>query len=94
METREGFERALTCGEVVLARSVYGNSIFYNDVKVHCDSYFPFGLQVPAYAMAPMESCGFEKRVIYPTSREEMMNLSILSYMKWLMSGSTRKVCG
>lgn len=61
METREGFERALTCGEIVLARSIYGNSIFYNDVKVHCDSYFPFGLQDPAYAMAPNGELWFRK---------------------------------
>lgn len=61
METREGFERALTCGEAVLARSIYGNSIFYNDVKVHCDSYFPFGLQDPAYAMALNGELWFRK---------------------------------
>lgn len=59
----EGFERPLTFGEIVLARSVYGNSIFYDQVKIHCDSYFPFGLQNENYAMAPNGELWFRKEL-------------------------------
>lgn len=61
MEVKEGIERALTFGEIVLARPLYGNTIFYDNVKVHCDSYFPFGLQDPGYAMAPNGELWFRK---------------------------------
>lgn len=62
---KEGIERSLTFAEIVLARSVYGNSIFYDDVKVHCDSYFPFGLQDPGYAMAPNGELWFRKEMYF-----------------------------
>ncbi|MGQ8817436.1 hypothetical protein [Serratia sp. NA_13] len=52
-QKQEGIKRALTPGEVNLARSVFGNSIFYNRVRVHCDSYLPFGLQNQLTAMSP-----------------------------------------
>lgn len=61
MATEEGYERSLTFGEIVLARSVFGNSIFYDQVLVHCDSYFPFGLQGEGYAMAPNGELWFRK---------------------------------
>ncbi|MDW5511490.1 hypothetical protein R6Z01_16410 [Serratia proteamaculans] len=52
-QQREGSKRVLTAGEVNLARSVFGSSIFYEKVWVHCDSYLPFGLQASRTAMAP-----------------------------------------
>jgi hypothetical protein len=42
---QEGITRALTPGEVNLARSVFGSTIFYQAVLVHCESYLAFGLQ-------------------------------------------------
>lgn len=60
-QTQEGIKRALTLGEVNLARSVFGNSIFYNSVLVHCDSYLPFGLQNQFTAMSPNGELYFRK---------------------------------
>lgn len=60
-QKQEGIKRALTPGEVHLARSVFGNSIFYNRVLVHCDSYLPFGLQASRTAMAPNGELWFRK---------------------------------
>ncbi|MBW7981922.1 type IV secretion protein Rhs [Enterobacillus tribolii] len=60
-EVKEGFKRPLTIGEIAMARSVYGNSIDYRRVVVHCDSYFPFGLQDPFYAMAPNGELWYRK---------------------------------
>ncbi|MDK6017773.1 type IV secretion protein Rhs [Serratia nevei] len=50
---QEGITRALTPGEINLARSVFGSTIFYQSVLVHCDSYLPFGLQNQYTAMSP-----------------------------------------
>ncbi|WP_236849242.1 hypothetical protein [Chania multitudinisentens] len=44
-DVKEGIKRPLTFGETVLSRGVFGNSINYGSVFVHCDSYLPFGLQ-------------------------------------------------
>ncbi|HFZ1923105.1 TPA: hypothetical protein ACIJX2_002593 [Serratia marcescens] len=52
-QQQEGITRALTPGGVNLARSVFGNSIFYEKVLVHCASYLPFGLQNQYTAMSP-----------------------------------------
>ncbi|MBW7984796.1 type IV secretion protein Rhs [Enterobacillus tribolii] len=60
-EHKEGTQRPLTIGEVALARSVYGNSIDYRRVVVHCDSYFPFGQQPSNYAMAPNGELWYRK---------------------------------
>ncbi|BEN79482.1 MULTISPECIES: type IV secretion protein Rhs [Serratia] len=49
----EGTLRRMTMGEIKLARHIYGSSIIYGRVWIHCDSYFPFGLQNRSYAMAP-----------------------------------------
>lgn len=45
--------RKLTIGEVALARSVFGNRIDYEKVKIHHGSYLPFGLQGENVAMTP-----------------------------------------
>lgn len=52
-QQQEGIKRGLTVGEINLARSVFGRSVFYEKVFVHCDSYLPFGLQANRTAMAP-----------------------------------------
>ena len=52
-QQQERIKRALTVGEINLARSVFGRSVFYEKVYVHCDSYLPFGLQASRTAMAP-----------------------------------------
>ena len=50
---QEGRLRLLTLGEIAMARRVYGESIQYGHVWIHCDSYFPFGMQFSCYAMTP-----------------------------------------
>lgn len=60
---QEGIERLLTLGETQLAQSVYGNTIRYGGVKVHCDSYLPFGLQDTETAMAPNGELWFRKEL-------------------------------
>ncbi|MBH1928077.1 type IV secretion protein Rhs [Serratia rubidaea] len=65
-EIREGITRPLTLGEVILARSIFGNSIIYNTVRVHCDSYLPFGLQASHTAMAPNGELWFRKELYKP----------------------------
>ncbi len=44
-QQQEGIKRALTLGEVNLAHSVYGTTIFYGKVFIHCGSYLPLGMQ-------------------------------------------------
>ncbi|MEE4482652.1 type IV secretion protein Rhs [Serratia ficaria] len=63
-QQREGIKRALTPGEVNLARSVFGSSVFYEKVFVHCDSYLPFGLQNQFTAMSPNGQLYF-RRALY-----------------------------
>lgn len=53
VQTEEGTLRRLTPGEIAMARTIYGDSIVYSRVWVHCDSYLPFGLQNPKFAMTP-----------------------------------------
>ncbi|CAI0918573.1 Uncharacterised protein [Serratia rubidaea] len=65
-EIQEGITRPLTLGEVILARSIFGNSIIYNTVRVHCDSYLPFGLQASHTAMAPNGELWFRKELYKP----------------------------
>jgi len=36
-----------------MAQRVFGHSIDYNRVWIHCDSYLPFGLQDSDFAMTP-----------------------------------------
>jgi len=45
--------RKLTTGEIALARTVFANRIDYEKVKIHHDSYLPFGLQSESVAMTP-----------------------------------------
>lgn len=47
-QKEEGTLRLMTLGEIVMVRRVFGDSIVYSRVWIHCDSYFPFGLQTPS----------------------------------------------
>lgn len=58
--------RALTPGEVNLVRSVFGSTIFYQGVLVHCDSYLPFGLQNQYTAMSPNGVLYFRRALFRP----------------------------
>lgn len=49
----EGIARDLTFGELLLARSVFGYSIRYYSVTIHCDSYLPFGSRKSNTVMTP-----------------------------------------
>jgi hypothetical protein len=62
-QTEEGTLRLMTPGEIAMARRVYGDSIGYSRVWVHCDSYLPFGLQSPRYAMTPNGELWFRKEI-------------------------------
>lgn len=53
IQIKEGTLRRMTLGEIAMARRVYGNSIVYSRVWIHCESYLPFGLQSRNYAMPP-----------------------------------------
>ncbi|MBW7982182.1 type IV secretion protein Rhs [Enterobacillus tribolii] len=64
-EQEEGIKRALTLGEITMARSVYGNIINYTKIVVHCDSYFPFGAQPKYTAMAPNGELWFRKELYW-----------------------------
>ncbi|MGK3116065.1 type IV secretion protein Rhs [Candidatus Pantoea formicae] len=58
---KEGTLRLMTHGEIVMAREVFGHSIAYNRVWVHCDSYLPFGLQGKHVGMSPNGEIYFRK---------------------------------
>lgn len=62
---KEGTLRLMTLGEIAMARRIFGDSIVYSRVWVHCDSYFPFGLQTPGTAMAPNGELWFRKEDYY-----------------------------
>lgn len=53
MQSEEGTLRLMTPGEIAMARRIYGDSIVYSRVWIHCDSYLPFGWQHPQFAMTP-----------------------------------------
>ncbi|MCT4712919.1 type IV secretion protein Rhs [Enterobacteriaceae bacterium H11S18] len=64
--TQEGNQRLLTIGEIILAKSVYGNNIKYNRVWIHCDSYLPFGLQSKGVAMTPAGEIFYRAEDYFP----------------------------
>lgn len=51
--TRDGGIRRLRLGEINLASSLFGYSIYYHKVWIHLESYLPFNLQNPGQAMSP-----------------------------------------
>lgn len=52
-EKKEGSLRLLTLGELRMAKTVFEETIHYNRVWIHHDSYLPFGLQNRDTAMTP-----------------------------------------
>ena len=90
---QEGTTRALTPGEVNLARSVFGSTIFYQSVLVHCDSYLPFGLQNQYTAMSPNGSCTFVRLYTDLILRCIIWHSTCLS-TRWHMFGSIKEACG
>ncbi len=62
-QVKEGTLRLMTLGEIAMAKRVYGHSIAYNRVWIHCDSYLPFGLQFKDYAMTPNGELWFRKKM-------------------------------
>lgn len=60
-EIKEGIARDLTFGEKILVRSAFGFSVRWHNVKIHCDSYLPFGMQSPGVAIAPNGELWFRK---------------------------------
>ncbi|MCL7707970.1 type IV secretion protein Rhs, partial [Enterobacter kobei] len=57
----EGSLRLMTLGEIAMAKRVFGHSIVYSRVWIHCDSYLPFGLQSTRFAMTPNGELWFRK---------------------------------
>lgn len=60
-QSAEGTLRRMTLGEITMARRLYGDSIVYSRVWIHCDSYLPFGLQKQNYAMTPNGELWYRK---------------------------------
>ncbi|UNK29950.1 type IV secretion protein Rhs [Serratia plymuthica] len=65
-QVKEGTLRLMTQGEIAMARRVYGDSIVYSRVWVHCNSYLPFKLQKPNFAMSPNGEIWFRKEGYAP----------------------------
>lgn len=61
VQVEEGTLRRMTIGEIAMARRVFGDSIVYSRVWIHCDSYLPFGLQKKNYAMTPNGEIWYRK---------------------------------
>nr|WP_310615937.1 type IV secretion protein Rhs [Pantoea cypripedii] len=57
----EGTLRLMTSGEISMAREIFGHSITYSRVWVHCGSYLPFGLQGRYVGMSPNGEIYFRK---------------------------------
>ncbi|GLR07315.1 hypothetical protein GCM10007905_00340 [Mixta theicola] len=60
---KEGTLRLITLEEIALAHSIFGGSIDYARVWIHCDSYLPFGLQQRLTAMSPNGEIWFRKEL-------------------------------
>ncbi|VXB10704.1 Type IV secretion protein Rhs [Pantoea brenneri] len=78
--SKEGTLRRMTLGEITMARRVYGNSITYNRVWIHCDSYLPFGLQKSNYAMTPNGELWYRK-IMY---KDDFSSTSVLIEDKYV----------
>lgn len=63
---KEGTLRLLTLEEIALARTIFGGSIDYGRVWIHCDSYLPFGLQRRDTAMSPNGEIWFREELYEP----------------------------
>lgn len=71
---REGTLRRMTLGEIAMARKIYADSIVYSRVWIHCDSYFPLGLQSKDYAMTPNGELWYRKSMF----REDFSAITVV----------------
>ncbi len=74
-QVKEGILRQMTLGEIAMAHTVFCNAIAYSRVWVHCDSYFPFGMQKPGYAVAPNGELRYRKEGYPPDFSGVTMSL-------------------
>lgn len=90
-QAEEGTLRRMTLGEIAMARRVFGDSIVYSRVWIHCDSYLPFGLQKQNYAMTPNGELWYRKQMYRKTFPQTQFSLKInmFSSMNWGMCGNT-----
>ncbi|WP_145521616.1 type IV secretion protein Rhs [Yersinia aldovae] len=58
---KESSVRLLTSGEIYLAKNIFGSSIYWHKVWIHCESYLPFGLQGKYVGMTPNGEMYFRK---------------------------------
>ncbi|WP_411751448.1 type IV secretion protein Rhs [Serratia sp. (in: enterobacteria)] len=79
-QAEEGTLRRMTLGEIAMARRVFGDSIVYGRVWIHCDSYLPFGLQKQNYAMAPNGELWYRK----PMYKEDFSSNSVFVEDKYV----------
>ncbi|WP_370521048.1 hypothetical protein [Pantoea sp. BAV 3049] len=94
-DIKEGTLRLLTLGEVALARGVFGRSIIYPKVWIHCDSYLPLGLQGKNVGMSPNGEIYFRKEQYSPdfSSMSDFRKQHFFIH-EMALSGSIRRVCG
>ncbi|TKV08983.1 hypothetical protein FDX19_13595 [Citrobacter sp. wls619] len=58
--------RTLTSGEITLAKQLYKDSIDYDKVKIHNESYLPFDMQRDNVAMTPNGEMYYMKNTYEP----------------------------
>lgn len=58
---KENSLRLLTLGEINLGKIIFGSSIYWSKVWVHCESYLPFNLQGKFVGMSPNGEMYFRK---------------------------------
>lgn len=78
--TPVGEARRLTRHERAMARSIFGNAVNYDRVKVHNDEYLPLGLQPDDVAMTPNGEMYFN-----PRHFKEDFALSTFQDSHWFM---------
>lgn len=58
----EGTLRLMTPGEIIMAKEIFGRTITWHRIWVHCESYLPFGLQGKHVGMSPNGEIYFRKQ--------------------------------
>ncbi|WP_324020578.1 type IV secretion protein Rhs [Pantoea sp. JZ29] len=79
-QAEEGTQRRMTLGEIAMARRIFGDSVAYNRIWIHCDSYLPFGLQKQNYAMTPNGELWYRK----PMYKEDFSSNAVLIEDKYV----------
>lgn len=78
--TAEGTSRPLRTGEALMARQIFGDSVDYDQVRVHNEEFLPFDLQPDDTAMTPNGEIYFN-----PKRFKEDFSLSTPGDQHWLM---------